>query len=178
MTLQSMAVSEELYKTLLARYHDGVVKEPHLLDANIAEFITRVNEINGVVTTFCCEGHTRGEKGKESKVENSSNLKVRGYVTIAIRKNNLTFIDAIHEFLMQYREQEFMDIRVELSRLRLSGITGNIKDRDIYYPVLAIEFYYLVNQDRERIKFKRILSDMNDHIDRHYGLDTRLTNEQ
>jgi hypothetical protein len=175
MTLQTMAVSEELYKTLLARYHDGVVRQPHLLDANIAEFITRVNDINGIVTTFCCEGHTRGEKGKITKMENHPNLRVRGYVTFAVRGDHLSFIDVIHQFLMQYEEHEFMEIKLILSKLSLMGVTRNAADCRAWYPVFLIEFFYKVNQDRDRSKFRKILSDLNDHIDRHYGLDTRLS---
>lgn len=172
---------QEIFQIAVDRWKritDSVETYEKHIDEHLRDVIKELNDNPKLKTLWCCQGHTREEKGKtfdnfeqmkRFEQEGINRFKANGYISFVTTEDNLDILQGLSDWIMS---DPVRDIRghlscfVRMTRLRLRGITGLEEDFDKHYPVFTIEFKYNPYQDIKRIKFKEFFKTLPPYLQR------------
>ena len=154
-------VSNEIFY-FASKRAKAAMEIPNAVDAHLVDFITAFNSIEGVATTWCCSGHTGEEKGLGAPKDTEKYI-TRSYISFVTVEDNAAILERISQWLLSsktFEDQPRRTFSLELRRLKLMGITRDLKDENVYYPAFSIEIYYKPYKDLDRTYYKAALNDL------------------
>ena len=162
----SHVVDKELFARIEKRWNKVVLDKD--IDPALREILPRINTVDGIMSVWSCAGHTLQEQDKDLPEDfDPERYCTRSYIALVIREGSEHLINQLADWmgnagLTDYRPR-FMTT-LELTHLRLRGVTGLDEDENIWYPVISIEVTYNPYRDPDRVTYKEIVGSLLNYL--------------
>lgn len=139
-----MFVTQEQFDQLKQRYKDYKEEGFPNLDKGMKNIIESLNEIPGIVTVFCCEGHYDNTSDRDS----TGRIKL-DVITAVLNQSALGALYKVHSLVAKELDAPLC------GQVCLHELVWPIQERDwvdlsILYPVACLEhFYFVWHSDKE-----------------------------
>ncbi len=142
-----MFVTNDEFLALKRRHSEYAHRGYPNLDEGMREIIPLLNEIDGLVTVFCCEGHF-----KETVNTDRPGMLKMSIITSVLNVAALETLYRIHSNLPKTTGGH-LNAAVIITRL-VWPVQGEYMDLDKLYPVACLEYLYYVQSEAQEKQVK------------------------